>query len=123
MSREERRQYQRQMRNMERGPALPPAAKARAERNAARRAQRRGPGSTSSGPRSLSARFWTRTLLIAVVVGFLAFSLQWGNGMPLALYVGLAVAAVVVLVAVAFRFAQRRAAAMGLTPGADRPPR
>jgi len=110
MSREERRQYQRQMKSMERGPALPPAAKARAERNAARRQQRRGTGGAPSAPGALTRRFWLRTVLIAVAVGFVAFSLQWSEGMPRALYVGLIVATVSFLIVLGFRFLQRRVA-------------
>jgi len=108
MSREERRAYQRQMKNMERGPAVPPAARARAERNALRRARR---GAGAGPPGAFTTRFWIRSVLIAVVIGFIAFSTQWGNGMPGALYVGLAVAAVVLLLLIGFRFLQRRAAA------------
>ena len=107
MSREERRAYQRQMKGMERGPALPPAAKARAERNAARRARRPGP----SRPGEFTSAFWIRSVLIAVAIGFLAFSLQWSNGMPMALYIGLAATAVALLLVVGFRLLQRRAAA------------
>lgn len=106
MSREERRAYQRQMKNMERGPGLPPAARARAERNAARRARRAGP----SRPGELTTRFWVRSVLIAAALGFAGFSLQWPN-MPFALYVGLAVSAVILLLLVGFRLLQRRAAA------------
>ncbi|HEU5326252.1 MAG TPA: hypothetical protein VFV59_10255 [Candidatus Limnocylindria bacterium] len=108
MSREERRQYQRMMRNMERGPALPPAARARAERNAARRERIRGRGSTAGG---LTRSFWVRSVAIALILGFVAFSLQWAEGMPFALYVGLAVSAVVLVLAAGFRFLQSRAAA------------
>jgi hypothetical protein len=107
MSREERRAYQRQMKGMERGPALPPAARARAERNAQRRARRNQPEPAGA----LSRRFWIRSLLIATAIGFLAFSLQWGSGMPFALYAGLAVGVVVLLIIVGFRLLQRRAGA------------
>ena len=106
MSREERRAYQRQMKDMERGPALPPAARARAERKAARRAQR----ANAARPGEFTTRYWIRTVLIAAAIGFVGFSLQWPN-MPFALYVGLAVAAVVLLLLVGFRLLQRRAAA------------
>jgi hypothetical protein len=106
MSREERRAYQRQMKNMERGPALPPAARARAERKAARRAQR----AESARPGEFSTRFWIRSVLIATALGFIAFSTQWSTGMPWALYVGLAVAVVVLPLLVGVRFLQRRAA-------------
>ena len=104
MSREERRNYQRMMKNMERGPALPPAARARAERNAQRRARREQPEAAGA----LSRRFWIRSVLIATALGFIAFSLQWGNGMPFALYVGLAVGAVTLLLLLGFRLLQRR---------------
>jgi hypothetical protein len=108
MSREERRAYQRQMKGIERGPQLPPSAKARADRNAARRAARRPPAAVDAGPAPFSARFWTRSALIAVAIGFLAFSLQWGEGMPRALYVGLIAGGIVLAILVGFRFLQRR---------------
>jgi uncharacterized membrane protein YccC len=104
MSREERRAYQRQMKGMERGPALPPAAKARAERNATRRARR---GATAR-PAEMGTRFWVRTVLVAVVIGFLVFSLQWGSGMPFALYAGLGAGLAVLLVLVAIGLLRRR---------------
>lgn len=107
MSREERRAYQRQMKNMERGPALPPAARARAERNAARRARRSDPARAGE----FTTRFWVRSLLIATAIGFTAFSTQWSSGMPGALYVGLAVGGVALLLLVGVRLIQRRAAA------------
>jgi hypothetical protein len=108
MSREERRAYQRQMKGMERGPALPPGAKQRAERNAARRAQRRGRSGPPSRPGALDLRFWVRSLLIAAVIGFLGFSLQWSEGMPRAMYVGLAVGAIALVLQVGIRLLQRR---------------
>ena len=107
MSREERRAYQRQMKNMDRGPALPPAARARAERNAARRAKRAEPARAGA----FTTRFWVRSVLIAAAIGFIAFSTQW-PAMPGALYVGLAVAGVALLLLVGFRLLQRRAAAI-----------
>jgi hypothetical protein len=105
MSREERRQYQRMMKNMDRSPALPPAAKARAERNAARRAAR----ASSQPSGTLTTAFWIRTVLIAVALGFIGFSLQWPN-MPYAAYVGLAVAAGAFGVMLGLRLLQRRLA-------------
>jgi hypothetical protein len=107
MSREERRAYQRQMRGMDRGPSLPPAARARAERNAAKRAQRVEPKQAAEFSRS----FWMRSILIAIAAGFVGFSLQWGSGMPTALYVGLAVGAAALLILVGVRYLQRRLAA------------
>ena len=103
MSREERRAYQRQMKGMDRGPALPPAAKARAERNAARRDARRQ-RQASAPERTFSTRFVVRAVLAAVAVGFIAFSLQWGEGMPRALYIGLAVTAILLALILGFRF-------------------
>ena len=109
MSREERRAYQRQMKGMERGAALPPAAKARAERNAARRARRASP--TAGRPGAFTARSWMLAIAIAAVVGIVGFSLWWENGMPFALYVGLAAGGVALAILVGLRYLQRRAAA------------
>jgi hypothetical protein len=108
MSREERRAYQRQMKGIERGPALPASAKARAERNAARRAARRPANGASSSPAAFDTRFWLRSGLITAAVGFVGFSLQWGEGMPRALYVGLIAGGIALALLVAFRFLQRR---------------
>ena len=105
MSREERRNYERMMKNMERGPALPPGARARAERKASRRAQRSARASSGT----FSARYWIRTVLIAVALGFLAFSVQWPN-MPIAAYVGIATAVGVLGILVAIQVLGRRRA-------------
>jgi len=104
MSREERRNYERMMRNMERGPQLPPAAKARAERNAQRRAARASVPPTYA----FTARFLIVSTLIAVAIGFAAFSLQWPN-LPFALYVGLITTAVALTIQVGIRLLRRRA--------------
>ena len=101
MSREARRAYQRQMKSLEKGPALPPAARARAERNAARREARR---STREPSRPFSARFLLRAALAAIAIGFVGFSVQWGEGMPWALYVGLAAGAIALVVILLARF-------------------
>jgi hypothetical protein len=106
MSREERRAYQRQMKSLEKGPALPPAAKARAERKAARREARRSSGTPS---RPFSASFLFRAVLIAAAIGLIGFSLQWGEGMPWALYVGLAVGAIALAVILGIRYLMSRA--------------
>lgn len=111
MSREERRAYQRQMKGMERTPQLPPAAQQRAERNAARKAERRArraaaQGGAQSG--AISGRFVLRSVLIAIVVGVIGFSLQWSEGMPRALYVGLAVGFITLALIFGFRFLMRR---------------
>ena len=105
MSREERRAYQRQMKSYEKGPALPPAARARAERKAARRGPERA---TTEPAQLLSRRFVLRAVLVAVVAGLIGFSVQWGEGMPRALYVGLAVGAIVLLLALGFRYLMAR---------------
>jgi hypothetical protein len=88
--------------------ALPPAAQQRADRNAARRAAKQSK-SVGREPAAFDRRFWLRSGGIAAAIGILAFSLQWGGGMPWALYVGLAVAACALLILVALRFIQRRA--------------
>lgn len=105
MSREERRAYQRQMKAYEKGPALPPAARARAERNAARRDARR---STGAPTRPFSGRFLLRAGLVALAMGFVAFSIQWGEGMPRALYVGMAVGAIALVVILGIRYLMAR---------------
>jgi len=108
------------MKNMERGATLPPAARARVERNAQRRARRAGAGA-SAAPGAFTTRFLVRAIGIAVILGFVAFSMQWGSGMPMALYVGLAVTAIVLVFAFGFRLLQRRAVARGIST--DQPPR
>jgi hypothetical protein len=105
MSREERRAYQRQMKAYEKGPAVPPAARARAERTAAKREARRSTATPSS---PFSRRFLIRAALIAIAVGFVAFSVQWGEGMPRALYVGLAAGALALVTILAIRFLMAR---------------
>ncbi len=105
MSREERRAYQRQMKAYEKGPALPPAARARAERTAAKREARRSPSTRS---RPFSRRFLLRAAAVALAVGFLGFSVQWGEGMPRALYVGLAAGAIALVVILGIRYLMAR---------------
>ena len=94
------------MRNMERGPALPPGARARAERNAQRRAARNAAPPTFA----FTPRFLIVSLLMALALGYLAFSLAYPN-MPLALYVGFGVAALVMAVQIGVRMMRRRATA------------
>jgi hypothetical protein len=106
MSREERRQYQRQMKSMERGPSLPPAARGRAERNAARREARRSRDAASTG--TMGVGDWVRTVLLAALIGYFGFSLQWGEGMPRAAIVGVIVAVVALVLLVAIRLLRSR---------------
>jgi hypothetical protein len=56
-----------------------------------------------------TARFMIVSTLIALAVGFAAFSMQWPN-MPFALYVGLLVTAVALAGQVGIRLLRRRAA-------------
>jgi hypothetical protein len=108
MSRAERRAYQKLNKN--RDPyALPvaPGQKARLDRVRARREQKR-----ASGFVFVSRRFLAWALGGALVAGLAAFSIAWPNGMPTALYVGLAGAAGWGMLATGLRLAQRRAAAL-----------
>jgi hypothetical protein len=118
MSREERRAYQRQMKSFERS-ALPPAAQQRADRNAARRAARKPKGGDRQ-PAAFDRRFWLRSGLVAAAIGFVGFSLQWSEGMPWALYVGLGVAVMALALLVGFRLLQRRATGLGPAGGEPR---
>jgi len=108
MSREERRAYKRMTKNQDPyAAAAQSAARGRPARPAARRAKPAGP-----------FEFWSsrfRVWLVggAVVAGLLAFSLGWPNGMPLALWIGLAGAAAWAGVLVGLRFLQGRMAASG----------
>lgn len=103
MSREERRNYQRMMKNVDRQAALPPAARARAERNAARRAAR----ARSTPPGAFTTGYWIRSGLIALAIGFIAFSLQWPH-MPFAAYAGAAALLGALAILIGLRFLQRR---------------
>ena len=121
MSREERRAYERM--NRGRDPFAPPLsreAKARLDATRQRREARRRPAGRAATPSGvLSGRFLRVLIGGALAAGLIAFSLAWPNGMPTALYVGLAVAAGWVVLALGVRAAMRRAAA-GATP--DRRP-
>lgn len=107
MSREERRAYQRMNKN--RDPyAVPvaPAQKARFERARARREQKR-----SADFVFVTRRFLAWAVGGAAIAGLVAFSIAWPNGMPLALYIGLAAMAIWGMLAIGLRLALRRAAA------------
>ena len=86
--------------------ALPtnPAQKARAERIAQRRA-----AAKAAAPTGMSRTYWIRVAILAAIVGLLAFSTQWPQ-MPLAMYVGVGVAAITLAVAIGLRLLQRRVA-------------
>jgi hypothetical protein len=112
MSRAERRAYKRMMKNSD-PYALPPQAGARARAAAAKaqRARRERPSTPHGRASFWSRRMLTWTLVGALLVGLLAFSLTWDNGMPASLYAGLTGAAAWVALAVTFRAVQRRAPA------------
>lgn len=110
MSREERRAYERM--NKGRDPFAPPVspqARQRMERQKARRASRRGSAATGAA----GSRFGLWAVGGAVATGLIAFSLAWPQGMPNALYIGLAGAFVWVVLAFGVRWMARRAAASG----------
>lgn len=83
-----------------------PAMRARMERQKARRAaalQQRELGFTTG--------YLVRSAALAFLVGLLAFSLQWANGLTPALIAGVVGMAVVAVLAWVFRLMQRRSAA------------
>ena len=113
MSREERRAYERM--NKGRDPFAPPVsaqARQRMERQKQKRTARRGPSQAAGG----SSRFMAVLLIGMVVVGLLAFSLAWPQGMPNALYIGLGAALGWVALAFLGRVLTRRAGAVGPPP-------
>lgn len=86
MSRAERRAYKRMTKNQD-PYSLPAGAQQRVKAQQKQRAR--------TAPPRAEFTFWSRRFLVwmvggAIVVGLLAFSLAWPNGMPLALYIGLA---------------------------------
>lgn len=107
MSRAERRAYQRLNKNRDPyATPVAPAQRARLERVQARRDLKRSAGFSFVTPRFLALAAGG-----SVVAGLIAFSIAWPNGMPLALYVGLAAMATWGMLAIGLRLAQRRAAA------------
>jgi protein-S-isoprenylcysteine O-methyltransferase Ste14 len=115
MSRAERRAYERMTKNQD-PRALPtnPAQKARAERIAQRRA-----AAKAAAPARTSRTYWIRAAIVAAIVGLLAFSMQWPK-MPQAMYVGLGVAAVVLVAAFFLRSGLARAGAAARERAASR---
>ena len=108
MSREERRAYKRMTKNQD-PYSVPVSAAQRARMEKQQRARQ------ARRPRAGGEfEFVTRRFLVwgvggAALVGLLAFSIAWPNGMPMAAYVGLAAAAVWGALAVGMRLLQRRA--------------
>ena len=106
MSRAERRAYQRMNKNQDRyAMPVPPAQRARMEKMRARRAETRANRDLSFTP-----RYILMSLAGAFVVGLIALSLQWSNGPLQAVVVGVVVAVVWIVLAVALRLMQRRGA-------------
>jgi hypothetical protein len=110
MSRAERRAYKRMTKNQD--PYQLPAA---AQRGRPPR-QRRRPARPDGAFQMITGRFLAWALGGAVVAGLLGLSLAWPNGMPLAGYVGLGVAAGWLALAWVVRLAQRRMAANSAQP-------
>lgn len=107
MSRAERRAYQRMNKNQDKY-ALPvaPAQRVRMEKVRARRAEARANRDLSFTPRYILI-----SVVGALLVGLMAFSLEWSNGPLAASVVGVIVALVWVALAVGLRLMQRRSAA------------
>jgi len=104
MSREERRQYQRMMKGQD------PYSAPRGTRDPRRKPTPRPKPTNAVAAAPSGRRFWTRTAGAAVVMGVVAFSMQWHAGMPWALYVGVGAFGFVLLAAVAGRALWQRAA-------------
>lgn len=107
MSRAERRAYKRMTKNQDPYAA---AAQSAARGRPARPARR----ATPKGP----FVFWSRRFMLwifggAAAAGLLAFSVAWPNGLPNAVWVGLAAAAAWAGLIVGLRFLQSRMAASG----------
>jgi hypothetical protein len=113
MSREERRAYERM--NKGRDPFAPPVS-AQARQRMERQKQKRTARRTQSPAGSRSSRFMAVLLVGMVVVGLLAFSLAWPQGMPNALYVGVGAALTWLALAFLGRVLTRRAGAIGPPP-------
>jgi hypothetical protein len=108
MSRAERRAYKRMMKNQD--PYALPGGE-RVQRARASRQRGRRPDRVPAGEMPfVTRRFLVWSLGAGALGGLTAFSIAWPNGMPWALYVGLAATAAWVGLAALFRVAQRRAA-------------
>lgn len=114
MSREERRAYERM--NRGRDPFAPPVnkqAQQRMERAKQRRAAKRASAPPTSG---LGGRFLRWVAIGFVLIGLVAFSLAWPQGMPNALYIGLAAGLAWAVLAFIGRALARRSTAAGNPP-------
>lgn len=107
MSREERRAYQRMTRKQD-PYALPSSGPARARIQRQERLKARRAAASSAAPGAITGRFWAWSLGGGALVGLLAFSLAWPNGMPMAGYVGGGVAVAWVAAAFGLRALARR---------------
>jgi hypothetical protein len=113
MSREERRAYERM--NKGRDPFAPPVS-AQARQRMERQKQKRTARQTRPSAGAGSSRFMAVLLIGMVVIGLLAFSLAWPQGMPNALYIGSGAALAWVVLAFLGRVLTRRAGAIGPPP-------
>ena len=108
MSRAERRAYKRMMKNQD-PYALPASASSGARARAAARSRPRRPQGSGEFV-FLTARFLAWAIGGTLLVGLIGFSIAWPNGLSGALYAGLVAAAGWAVLAVGFRFLQRRLA-------------
>jgi hypothetical protein len=108
MSRAERRAYKRMMKTQD--PYALPAGSSSAARARAQARARPRRRATPGEFRFASGRFLAWAIGGALVVALIGFSITWPGGMPGALYAGLAAGAGWAVLAVAFRFLQRRMA-------------
>jgi hypothetical protein len=97
MSRAERRQYERMSKGQD-----PYAPNPRQSRDPRRNKPRPRPAANAK-PATGGRQFWTRSVGAAVIIGVLAFSVAWGQGMPIAAYVGVGAAGATVLAAAGLR--------------------
>jgi len=110
MSRAERRAYKRLTKNQDPYalPANSAAARARSQKARTRRSAPRPAGDQVA---FTGGRFLLWAVGGTFIVGLVAFSFAWPQGMPLALYIGLAAAVVWAALVTGFRYLQRRIAA------------
>ena len=115
MSREERRAYERM--NRGRDPLAPPVNRQAQQRMERARQKRVAKRSTAQPTGALGGRFLRWVVIGFVLIGLVAFSLAWPQGMPNALYIGVGAGVGWVILALAGRALARRASAAGTPPG------